>query len=58
MEALNKNKAERHAADGMNPYGPMTNFGKHRNEVRHNEAFDQQEMTQRHCVSSVNRSVQ
>lgn len=35
MEALNKNKAERLAADGMNPYGPMTNFGKHRNEVRH-----------------------
>lgn len=35
MEALNKNKAERHAADGMNPYGPMTSFGNHRNEVRH-----------------------
>lgn len=33
MEALNKHKAQRNAVDG--PYGPMTNFSKHRNEVRH-----------------------
>uniref|UniRef100_A0A671X740 Pleckstrin homology domain containing A5 n=1 Tax=Sparus aurata TaxID=8175 RepID=A0A671X740_SPAAU len=32
MEALNKHKAQRNAVDG--PYGPMTNFSKHRNEVR------------------------
>ncbi|XP_036962761.1 pleckstrin homology domain-containing family A member 5-like isoform X4 [Acanthopagrus latus] len=30
MEALNKHKAQRNAVDG--PYGPMTNFSKHRNE--------------------------
>lgn len=34
LEALDKHKAERHAVNGMNPYGPMNNFGKHRNEVR------------------------
>ncbi|XP_035521051.1 pleckstrin homology domain-containing family A member 5 isoform X5 [Morone saxatilis] len=31
MEALNKHKAQRNA-DGVNSYGPMTNFSKHRNE--------------------------
>ncbi|XP_051237353.1 pleckstrin homology domain-containing family A member 5 isoform X4 [Dicentrarchus labrax] len=31
MEVLNKHKAQRNA-DGVNSYGPMTNFSKHRNE--------------------------
>ncbi|KAM9352590.1 pleckstrin homology domain-containing family A member 5-like isoform 1-T1 [Symphorus nematophorus] len=32
MEALNKHKAQRNAADGANSFGPMSNFSKHRNE--------------------------
>lgn len=34
LEALDKHKAERHAINGMNPFGPNNSFGKHRNEVR------------------------
>lgn len=36
IEALTKHKAQRLAVDGMNTYGPIPNFSKHRNEVRHN----------------------
>ncbi|CAK6961608.1 pleckstrin homology domain-containing family A member 5-like isoform X4 [Scomber scombrus] len=32
MEALNKNKAQRSAADGMSLYGPKSNFSKHKTE--------------------------
>uniref|UniRef100_A0A672IBG6 Pleckstrin homology domain containing A5 n=1 Tax=Salarias fasciatus TaxID=181472 RepID=A0A672IBG6_SALFA len=32
MEALNKHKAQRNAADGMGFYGPKANFSKHKNE--------------------------
>ncbi|XP_075883525.1 pleckstrin homology domain-containing family A member 5 isoform X2 [Nelusetta ayraudi] len=32
LEALDKHKAERHAINGMNPFGPNSSFGKHRNE--------------------------
>ncbi|XP_041852499.1 pleckstrin homology domain-containing family A member 5-like isoform X3 [Melanotaenia boesemani] len=32
MEALNKNKAQRNAVDGMGLYGPKTGFSKHKNE--------------------------
>ncbi|XP_045893276.1 pleckstrin homology domain-containing family A member 5 isoform X4 [Micropterus dolomieu] len=32
MEALNKHKAQRNVVDGMNFYGPKTNFSKHKNE--------------------------
>ncbi|XP_069384308.1 pleckstrin homology domain-containing family A member 5-like isoform X16 [Paralichthys olivaceus] len=31
-EALNKNKAQRNAADGMGFYGPKNSFSKHKNE--------------------------
>lgn len=33
LEALSKHKPQRNTVDGMNSYGPMTNF-KQRNEVR------------------------
>ncbi|XP_041852506.1 pleckstrin homology domain-containing family A member 5-like isoform X9 [Melanotaenia boesemani] len=33
MEALNKNKAQRNAVDGMGLYGPKTGFSKHKNEA-------------------------
>ncbi|XP_070686153.1 pleckstrin homology domain-containing family A member 5-like isoform X2 [Pempheris klunzingeri] len=32
MEALSKHKAQRHAGDDTNFYGPKTNFNKHKNE--------------------------
>ncbi|XP_053174574.1 pleckstrin homology domain-containing family A member 5-like isoform X4 [Scomber japonicus] len=32
IEALNKNKAQRSAADGMSLYGPKSNFSKHKTE--------------------------
>lgn len=35
MEALNKNKAQRNAVDGMGFSGPKTNLSKMKNEVKY-----------------------
>lgn len=48
MEALNKNKAQRNAVDGMGFSGPKTNLNKLKNEVK----FHKQEK-QTYSLSSV-----